>query len=192
MSMTSRTPPASTTPRGMTPEHALLGVLASTESGTGHGYDLARSFAPGSPLGTVLHLEAGMIYHHVKKMEKLGWLRLISDGGRRPARRVVAITEEGRTELLRWLAEPVQHTREIRLEFLVKLYLALRLDLETARRLVSEQQILLAEVHESWVTESVPTPPSAPEFGELVRDLRALQTEAASSWLGSVRHRLGD
>jgi PadR family transcriptional regulator AphA len=190
--MTQRAARTATTSRGMTPEHALLGVLASTESGTGHGYDLARSFAPGSPLGSVLHLEAGMVYHHVKKLEKLGWLRLISDGGRRPGRRVVAITDEGRAELHRWLGEPVQHTRELRLEFLVKLYLALQLDQETARRLVDEQRVLLAGVHESWLCESVPVPATAPEFGELVRDLRVRQTEAASSWLGSVQDRLGD
>lgn len=176
----------------MTPEHALLGVLATTETGTGHGYELARSFAPGSPLGSVLHLESGMIYHHVKKLEKLGWLRLISDGGRRPGRRTVAITEEGRAELRRWLAEPVQHTREIRLEFLVKLYLALRLDEVTAKRLVSEQRALLAEVRESLVREGVPAPAAAPEYGALVRDLRAMQTEAANSWLESVQDRLDD
>jgi DNA-binding PadR family transcriptional regulator len=176
----------------MTPEHALLGVLATTESGTGHGYDLARSFAPGSPLGSVLHLESGMIYHHVKKLEKLGWLRLINDGGRRPGRRTVAITEEGRAELRRWLAEPVQHTREIRLEFLVKLYLALRLDDATARRLISEQRALLAEVREGLVRDTVPAPAVAPEYGALVRDLRAMQTEAANSWLGSVQDRLDD
>jgi PadR family transcriptional regulator AphA len=176
----------------MTPEHALLGVLASSEGGAGHGYDLARSFAPGAPLGSVLHLEAGMIYHHVKKLEKLGWVRLISDGGRRPGRRTVAITGEGRSELRRWLAEPVQHTREVRLEFLVKLYLALRLDRATAKRLVSEQRALLAEVRESLTREPVPTPATVPEFGALVRDLRARQTEAANSWLGSVQDRLDD
>ena len=182
------------TPRGMTPEHALLGVLASTVSGTGHGYDLARSFAPGSPLGSVLHLEAGMVYHHVKKLEKLGWLRLISDGGRRPGRRIVAITEDGRAELDRWLGEPVQHTREVRLEFLVKLYLALRLDTDAAKRLVEEQALLLAGVRESWVSEpeQAASPAKAREFGDLVRDLRVMQTEAASSWLGSVQARLDD
>lgn len=176
---------------GMTPEHALLGVLAATESGTGHGYDLARSFAPGSPLGSVLHLEAGMIYHHVKKLEKLGWLRVVSDGGRRPGRRTVAITGEGRDELRRWLEEPVLHTREVRLEFLVKLYLALRLDEDTARRLTNEQRVLLAEVRETLARTPVPALETAPEFGALVRDLRAMQTEAAESWLGSVQDRLG-
>lgn len=133
-----------------------------------------------------------MIYHHVKKLEKLGWLRSISDGGRRPGRRTVAITEEGRAELRRWLAEPVQHTREVRLEFLVKLYLALRLDHVTAMRLVKEQRALLAGVHESLIHDPVPTPAMVPEFGALVRDLRAMQTEAANSWLETVQDRLDD
>ena len=190
--MAARSAAAAAPGRGMTPEHALLGVLATTESGAGHGYDLARSFAPGSPLGSVLHLEAGMIYHHVKKLEKLGWLRLISDGGRRPGRRTVAITDAGRAELHRWLAEPVQHTREVRLEFLVKLYLALRLDEATAQRLVREQRALLAGVRESLSQGPAPTPTTAPEFGALVRDLRAMQTEAASSWLERVQDCLDD
>lgn len=176
----------------MTPEHALLGVLASTANGAGHGYELARSFAPGSPLGSVLHLEAGMVYHHVKKLEKLGWLRLVSDGGRRPGRRIVAITEDGRSELLRWLGEPVQRTREVRLEFLVKLYLALQLDANTAKRLIDEQRVLLAGVREGLLNEPVPTPATPQEFGSLVRDLRAVHTEAANSWLGSVRDRLDE
>jgi PadR family transcriptional regulator AphA len=188
--MAARKAPATSSLRSMTPEHALLGVLATTESGTGHGYDLARSFAPGSPLGSVLHLEAGMIYHHVKKLEKLGWLRVISDGGRRPGRRTVAITDEGREELRRWLAEPVQHTREIRLEFLVKLYLALRLDEATARRLVREQRAILEDVRESLLHDPVPTPATAPEFGALVRDLRSMQTAAADAWLDNVQDRL--
>lgn len=190
--MAARQATAAAPTRGMTPEHALLGVLASTESGTGHGYDLARSFAPGSPLGSVLHLEAGMIYHHVKKLEKLGWLRLLSDGGRRPGRRTVAITDEGRAALRDWLAEPVQHTREVRLEFLVKLYLALQLDEDTAQRLVQEQRALLEGVQESLRHEPLPTRATTPEFGALVRDLRAMQTEAALSWLGTVQDRLDD
>lgn len=190
MAATRSTPAGSL--RGMTAEHAVLGVLASTENGTGHGYDLARSFAPGSPLGNVLHLESGMIYHHVKKMEKLGWLRLISDGGRRPGRRTVAITDEGRSELRRWLAEPVQHTREVRLDFLVKLYLALRLEESTAKRLVTEQRVRLEDVREGLLHAPGQAQAVAPGFATLVRDLRAMQTEAANSWLASVQDRLDD
>ena len=48
-------------PSGMPAEHALLGLLAMREGGTGHGYDLARGFGPEAPLGSVIRLEPGMV-----------------------------------------------------------------------------------------------------------------------------------
>ena len=47
---------------------------------------------------------------------------------RRPARFVYTLTTAGEAELDRWMSEPVGHTREIRLAFLVKLYLARQTD----------------------------------------------------------------
>ncbi|MCA9877154.1 MAG: PadR family transcriptional regulator [Thermomicrobiales bacterium] len=176
----------------MTSEHALLGVLAAAPSGASHGYDLARSFAPDAPLGSVLHLEAGMVYHHVKKLERLGWVQLISDGGRRPGRRTVVITDEGRAELRRWLAEPVRHTREVRLEFLVKLRLALQLDLPVAHRLVGEQHAVLGTVREGLDDTPLLVGADPSAYGALVRDLRARQTESAIAWLESVQDHLGE
>ena len=62
----------------MVAEHAILGLLALSESGTGHGYDLARQFSPEAPLGDVVRLEPGMVYHHLKKLERLGWVSAVS------------------------------------------------------------------------------------------------------------------
>ena len=59
---------------------------------------------------------------------------------------MVRITDEGRTELDRWLKEPVARTREIRLEFLVKLFLAIQLDRDLANRLVMEQQAVCQQL----------------------------------------------
>lgn len=180
-------------PRGSVAEYAVLGLLASAEDGAGHGYDLARRFAAGTPLGSVLRLEAGMVYHHVKKLERLGWVRSVSEGGQRPARRTVAITPAGRAELARWLGEPVQHTREIRLEFLVKLYLALLLDRPVVLRLIAEQDAVLQQRTGLLAgAESAELEAGESGFPGLVRTLRQAQTEAAVSWLGRVRQRLGE
>ncbi len=64
---------------GMAAEHAILGLLALSESGTGHGYDLARQFSPEAPLGDVVRLEPGMVYHHLKKLERLGWVSAVPE-----------------------------------------------------------------------------------------------------------------
>src|SRR5215217_2921591 len=135
---------------GMAAEHAILGLLALNGSGIGHGYDLARQFSPDAPLGNVVRLEPGMVYHHLKKLERLGWVTPMPETGPgRPSRRPIALSSSGTTELRRWLAEPVARTREIRLDFLVKLYLALLLDPALAVRLVDEQRQLCARLVES-------------------------------------------
>lgn len=178
---------------GMPAEHAILGLLALSESGTGHGYDLARQFSPQAPIGNVVRLEPGMVYHHLKKLERLGWVSAVPDASPgRPARRLFALSSTGRAELDRWLSEPVARTREIRLEFLVKLYLALLLDPALAVRLVDEQRELCARLAKSLsnrprsghVEESREA--LTARFGDMVLDMRLAQTQAALAWLDRV------
>jgi PadR family transcriptional regulator AphA len=178
---------------GMAAEHAILGLLALSELGIGHGYDLARQFSPEAPLGDVVRLEPGMVYHHLKKLERLGWVSVVPEAEPgRPARRLYAISSAGRTELGRWLSEPVARTREIRLDFLVKLYLALLLEPALAVRLVDEQRDLCARLVESLSNRLRSGPvvenrdAVTARFGDMVLDMRLAQTQAALAWLDRV------
>ena len=178
---------------GMAGEHAILGLLALSESGTGHGYDLARQFSPEAPLGDVVRLEPGMVYHHLKKLERLGWVTVVPEAKPgRPARRLFALSPAGRAELRRWLSEPVAHTREIRLDFLVKLYLALLLDPALAVRLVDEQRQRCARLVESLSNRlrgaqgEEKQDDGMARFGGMVLDMRLAQTRAALAWLDRV------
>jgi DNA-binding PadR family transcriptional regulator len=189
-------PPPATDPGvpEMPAEHALLGLLALSESGSGHGYDLARNFGPDEPLGKVMRLEPGMIYHHLKKLERLGWVAVMPQApASRPARRLFSLAPSGRAELQRWLAEPVAHTREIRLEFLVKLYFALIFDATLAIRLIDEQREMCDRIIDA-IAERLPAGDTEPGktdraqwFGEMVLDMRQAQTRAALEWLDRVR-----
>lgn len=172
----------------MPAEHAILGLL-DADAGSGHGYDLARNFADGQPLANVLRLEPGMLYHHLKKLEKNGWVvSSVEQQPTRPARQVYRITEAGREELRRWLAEPVRHTREIRLEFLVKLYFARRFDGELARELIAGQLDACRQWERS-ITEQIQAIDGSENseadraFTRTVLDLRLAQTRAAIQWL---------
>src|SRR5215216_7911334 len=134
-----------------------------------------------------------MVYHHLKKLERLGWVSAVpkAEPGR-PARRMFALSSSGRAELGRWLAEPVAHTREIRLDFLVKLYLALLLEPALAVRLVEEQRDLCARLVESLanrlrsVQVEEDEDPVTARFGDMVLDMRLAQTRAALAWLDRV------
>lgn len=168
--------------------HAILGLIA-IDHGSGHGYDLARHFAPDAPLAQVIRLEPGMLYHHLKQLERAGWVTADREsGGNRPPRRVHAVTEAGWTELRRWLAEPVAQTREIRLTFLLKLYFARRLDAALAIRLIGEQRATCDRLLGS-LSAQISAPDRAAEtepdrqFARSVLELRLAQTRAARDWL---------
>jgi DNA-binding PadR family transcriptional regulator len=165
----------------MPAEHALLGLLARSAESR-HGYDLAREFQPGSELGEIIRLEPGMLYHHLKKLERAGWVTSQQEVvDRRPARLVYSLTDAGRAELDRWMREPVGHTREIRLEFLVKLLLAGQADPALRQRLISEQISRLSEIEASLASGE-----AAEEFSAQVRALRQAQTRTALAWLRSL------
>ena len=179
--------------RELPAEHALLGLLALS-GGTAHGYDLARQFRRDQPLGEVIRLEPAMLYKHLKKLSRLGWLTITTeDQAPRPPRQVCHLTAPGDAELRRWLAEPVARTREIRLEFLVKLYFAMYLEPALARRLVTEQHTVVQQLATALAEQQAAldlAPEAAPGdsrfFEHLVLDLRLKQTQAAAAWLAKT------
>ena len=177
---------------------AILGLLSlgdGSGGGDGYGYDLARQFGTGQPLAEIIHLEPGMLYHHLKRLDRAGWIAgSLEPQGSRPPRQIYRITDAGRAELRRWLTEPVARTREIRLEFLLKLYFARRTDPELTDRLLTEQRETFRRLVGSLTEqrESVGTEPAAAvtdgdsTFVRDVLDLRVAQTEAALAWLDRV------
>lgn len=77
-------------------EYAILGLLYFEQAG-GHGYDLARHFADDQPLGDVLKLEPGMLYHHLKKLGRTGWVTVdVEPQGTRPPGRSIRSLRTGR------------------------------------------------------------------------------------------------
>ena len=164
-------------------EYGLLGLLRDAPS---HGYALAADFAPEGRLGTILHLKMSQLYAYLHKLERHGWLVAHEDGAEsiRP-RRVFTLTDAGRETFDRWLAQPVAATRDVRLEFLVKLAFALERDPALAARLVSSQRAATAawlgrlEAQVASETEG----PRRLDARALALRHRILQSRATLAWL---------
>lgn len=170
-------------------EFAVLGMIASAPEGEIHGYDLSRVLAD-SALGKIVRIEPGMLYHYLKKLARKGLITTrVEEQIGRPDRQVHALTPDGRTALTEWLLEPVISTREIRLDFLIKLYLGDRLDPGHGARLVQHQMQVMrsrAERLQAQVDDAQPDDPDN-AFGDMVLRLRLGQTTAALEWLSSIR-----
>lgn len=162
--------------------YALLGLLAE---GPAHGYDLHRSFAAGTPLADIYRLEINQLYALLKKLDELGLVEQtgLAPVGHTPPRRYFSITPGGRETLTAWLREPVPHTREVRLEFLVKLYFAARRGPADAHDLLAAQLRLTRQMAGSLEEQRVRAPFALTDFRRLVLDLRIKQNQAVLNWL---------
>lgn len=97
-------------------EHA---ILVSLTERAGSGYELARRFD--RSIGFFWAATHQQIYRVLRRMDEAGWVthaEIAQDG--RPDKKVYRVSEAGREELTRWLAEPVEPT-SLRDELGVKL-----------------------------------------------------------------------
>ena len=103
-------------------EWAVLGAVAE---GPTHGFAVAQLLAPEGELGRVWTLPRPVVYQVIQKLLQLGLVkpRGTETSRRGPVRTVIAITPAGRSAVRRWLAEPVDHVRDIRSLLLLKLAL---------------------------------------------------------------------
>ena len=95
--------------------------------------------APGG-LGRVWRLKLGLLYAVLKRLEAEGLLHAVrSEQDEGPARRVLAITPAGEAAFACWLRTPVAAGRDLRVEFLAKLYFARRAGPHAAAALLDAQ-----------------------------------------------------
>ncbi len=101
--------------------------LVLVSQGVGHGYDVARHFAPDGFLGGVLTLSRPVVYRAIKHLEASGLIESSEAlGVRGQLKWTLACTASGRNAARAWLESPVDHLRDMRSEFLVKFLLLQR------------------------------------------------------------------
>lgn len=158
-------------------EWAVLGLLIERPR---HGYDVAAELQPDAEVGQVWRLTRALVYRAISRLEALELARAdhTEPGTGGPPRTVYAATGPGRDRLRDWLARPVDHVRDMRSAFLLKLVLAQRLDVDTAG-LVAAQRARLDD-H----LAALGPPPPADEVVALWRHHAARSARAFLDALG--------
>lgn len=140
-----------TTPDLSLTEWVVLALIGETPS---HGFAVARRLQPATDLGRILTVHRSLVYRALDRLNDAGLIeRLATEpGDAAPKRTVMRVSRRGRRALDRWFVTPVDHVRDLRIEFLVKMRLTERLGRDPGE-LVSAQRRELAATLET-LTES--------------------------------------
>ncbi len=129
----------------LTLEFVLLGLL---EKQPMHGYDLYKEINRLEGVGLVWRIKQSQLYALLERLEDEGLLQArVIPGANRPDRREFSLSADGQHQFETWRCSPVHHIRDIRQEFLARLYFALNRDAGTARVLIHAQK----ETCQAWV-----------------------------------------
>jgi PadR family transcriptional regulator AphA len=155
---------------------ALLGYLVE---GPKYAYELNQEFS--QSLGKIWRLGQSMLYAQLQNFLNDGLLEMeIIPQPSRPARKVYKLTLPGKEFFFNWLQQPEEHLRNIRLEFLIRIYFFNRLGIQGLENLVIKQKTLLQEKINSLACETLE---SEDGYWRLVLEFRRGQTEAVIHWL---------
>ncbi|MGD2059758.1 MAG: PadR family transcriptional regulator [Acidimicrobiia bacterium] len=113
-----------TIPRLSVTEYTVLGLLAE---GPRHGFALSKELDSDSEVGRVFVVRRPLVYRAIDRLVDAGYAEPRStEKGEGPKRIVYQTTPDGLHRLEGWLTEPVEHIRDLRIEFLLKLALLQR------------------------------------------------------------------
>lgn len=116
-------------------EFLVLGFLAP---GPAHGYDVHRHLL--SEVGTVWHIGRSQLYALLARLERDGLVVHERVGQENlPAKNIFRLTDRGRDLFEQWRDSPVHNVRELRLDFLAKVFFAHRDGPECEQRLLESQ-----------------------------------------------------
>jgi PadR family transcriptional regulator AphA len=157
-------------------EYALLGALMS---GPRHGYEIMQFLD--TALGSTWHVGTSQLYVLLKKLERDNLL--CSDleiQDTRPSKRIFSMTPGGKKVFMDWLKSPTKHVRDLRIEFLAKLFFFYMLSLKGADELINAQVQVLKQMREGirQKREKEKDP-----FSRLVLEFKMITVEACIQWL---------
>ncbi len=164
----------------LTIEHALLGFLRDEPI---HGYELYQRLTAAHDLGLVWRLKEPQLYRLLSRLEEAGYIEAVhAPQTSRPTRRMLHLTDAGQAAFETWVRTPLRHGRDLRLEFLAKLYFARQLGPSVVDSLIGAQQAAL-EASRRDLEEEAERTQSVRPFDWLVLEFRLGQLRAMLEWL---------
>ncbi len=166
-------------------EYAVLGLLRRRPA---YGYELQRQLSGGQGLARVCPVEPAMVYAILKSLSGLELIDGEWDNSTYPPRAVYATTPEGEATFQRWLRQPVERLRQVRHDFMVKLYFALEEGPGKAAELI-ERQIEACKAYERGVEAGIGEADES-SFDAIALQSRVVAVRGTLQWLRASQRSL--
>ena len=162
--------------------YAILGLLHEQPM---HGYEVAQHFKPDTDLGQVVPADISTVYSFLKDLQEHGLLSGKRETvGARPPRTVFSLTAEAADIFLDWVYRPVARIREVRLDFLLKLYFARRLSATKTHALIEAQLTICRDYRTRQQRQAEALDAKSFEF--LVLRSKLTAAESTLNWLQAL------
>jgi DNA-binding PadR family transcriptional regulator len=159
----------------LTYEHALLGFLAKTPM---HAYALHHTVMQ-SPLGMVWRVKQSALYAMLTRLASEGLIDAGAEDITARGKRLLSLTPDGHTAFATWCVTPVPQPRDMRMEFLAKLFFLADFPAPMRQQLIQMQQ---QRAHQ-W---QEPLDPHMSAYAQTVRQFRNGQITAIQTWLTTL------
>ncbi|MGD8227201.1 MAG: PadR family transcriptional regulator [Desulfobacteraceae bacterium] len=157
-------------------EYVLLGALFL---GPKHGYEIIQFLE--SALESTWEVSTSQLYVLLKRLEHDGLLESnLETQETRPSKRVFSLTPKGKKAFFGWLRSPVEHIRDLRIEFLAKLFFFRSFSLKGGSELIEAQITSLREIKGELRKKNKR---EYDDFRKLVFEIKLLTIETWQKWL---------
>ena len=161
----------------LTTEIALLGFPRKQPL---HGYEIYRRLNETPELRAVWRMKQSRLYALLARLEEEGLLQATHEPqDNRPPRKVFHLTPTGESAFSQWLIEPVRLPREMRLDFMLKLYFAM----EEEPSIIIELLRRLQAVCDDWLAIQQMKDVTGSTYLAFVRRYRYGHIESIQNWL---------
>ena len=158
-------------------EYAILGLIRERPT---YGYEIKKQLGD---IERVCPIEPAMVYAILRSLAGFDLIDGTVDDSSQPPRSVYEITEEGDAIFQRWLRRPVGRIREVRVDFMIKLYFALREDPALARQLLAAQVEAVRDYAADIEQQRDQIGTGAEPFVRIVMDSRTVAARTTIEWL---------
>lgn len=165
-------------------EYILLGLAAR---GPVHGYDLHKKLGTLDGLSSIWRVKQSQVYALLDKLEAMGYLQGEAVPGTAAVqRKQYQLTAAGRQAFEAWMTSTVLHPREMRQEFLARLYFASQTGAPITRQLIDAQYAACRAWQEN-ARAALEDGAELENFQRAVAAYRLTQINAMLDWLDQCR-----